>query len=288
MLVASHRWGRPSGLFVFAAAMLAVLATQLPISRARAADLAAAFAAHDPQSTAIVDHSAWSTLLGRHLKPGGKDGVMQVNYAGFKADKAALGTYLAGLQAVEVGKLNRPEQYAYWINLYNAQTIATVLDHYPVKSIKDISLGGSLASTFSGGPWDAPLVKVAGQELSLNDIEHRILRPTAKDPRIHYAVNCASVGCPSLQSEAFVGARLEAQLDAAARDYIGSPRGVRIASGKATVSSIFKWYKEDFGDNEKSLRKHLAQYASTDLAAELKAAKGGLSYAYDWSLNDTR
>jgi hypothetical protein len=122
-----------------------------------------------------------------------------------------------------------------------------VASHYPVRSIRDISLGGGLVATLSGGPWKAKVAKIQGIELSLDDIEHGILRPVFKDPRVHYAVNCASIGCPNLRTEAFTGAKLSQQLDSAAGDYVNSSRGVRFENGRGVVSSIYVWFEEDFG-----------------------------------------
>jgi hypothetical protein len=117
----------------------------------------------------------------------------------------ALKDYISTLVAVDPATLNRSEQFALLANLYNAKTIDIVLENYPVKSIKDISLGGGLFAAFTGGPWKAKVLKMKGVALSLDDIEHGILRPTFRDPRVHYAVNCASVGCPNLGTEAFTG-----------------------------------------------------------------------------------
>jgi hypothetical protein len=158
-----------------------------------------------------------------------------------------------------------------------------VLERYPVKSIRDISLGGGL---FTVGPWGAKLVAVKGERLSLDDIEHRILRPLWRDPRIHYVVNCASVGCPDVPPAPLTGANAEATLDAAARAYINHPRGANVRDGRLTVSSIFRWYREDFGDSEAGVLAHLRRYAAPGLAAQLKDVRGIDRYEYDWSLND--
>ena len=120
----------------------------------------------------------------------------------------------------------------------------------------------------------------------LNDIEHRILRPIWRDPRIHYAVNCASVGCPNLMTEAFAGDRLDAQLDGAARAYVNTPRGARIEDGKLVVSSIYIWFGEDFGGNDAGVIAHLKRYAEPQLGNRLKSLKAISDHRYDWSLND--
>lgn len=244
------------------------------------------FIRHAAGSPATVDHGTWNRLLQTFVEAG-VDGLNRVQYAKFKgAGHADLKAYIARLEAVDVAALDRPEQFAFWANLYNAKTIDIVLDHYPVASIKDISLGGGLVAAIKGGPWKAKVVTVAGRSLSLDDIEHGILRPVFKDPRVHYAVNCASVGCPNLLREAFVGAKLEAQLDVGARAYVNSPRGVLLASGRITLSSIYNWFQVDFGGNEQGVVKHLLAYAAPDLKKRLQAHAGGFSYDYDWRLND--
>lgn len=239
-------------------------------------------------AAAEVDHSAWNSLLKTYVKPGA-DGLNRVNYVAFKkSGHAALKTYLNGLQSVDPNGLAPAEQFAFYVNLYNAKTIDIVLDHYPVKSIKDISLGGRLLASFTGGPWKAKVVKVNGTELSLDGIEHGILRPRFKDPRVHYAVNCASVGCPNLSTEAYTGAKLDAQLDASARSYVNSPRGFRFDGQTLVASSIYKWFKDDFGGSDQAILGHALKYAEPGLAAKLKTAQSINRFEYDWSLNDSK
>ncbi len=237
---------------------------------------------HDPKSAERIDFSKWDALLKRYLRSG-PDGVNRVDYAAFRTQgKSALESVIARLTALPVSSYRRDEQMAYWINLYNAVTILVILDHNPVESIRDIDISPGL---FADGPWDKELVSVEGEALSLNDIEHRILRPIWKDPRIHYAVNCASIGCPNLAFDAFEGDKLETMLDAAARDYINDPRGVSISGKKVTVSKIYDWFQEDFGGSTEGVLAHLKRYASPELAKQLEAI-GDISGAlYDWSLN---
>jgi Protein of unknown function, DUF547 len=220
------------------------------------------------------------------VKPG-SDGLNRVDYAAFKrAGHKELKAYLARLQSVDPKGLSRMEQFAFLANLYNAKTIDIVLDKYPVKSIKDIKLGGGLAAAFTGGPWKAKVLAVAGMELSLDDIEHGILRAVFKDPRVHYAVNCASVGCPNLPTEAFTAANLDSLLDAGARAYVNHPRGVTAGADGIRVSSIYNWFKVDFGNNDAAVLKHLAKYAKPELAQKLKSADRVAGDSYDWTLND--
>jgi Protein of unknown function, DUF547 len=255
------------------------------IAAPRAELLSQHWLANDPASAEQIDHRPWSKFLAQYLVPG-DDGVDRFAYARAKASGAALlDGYIASLQAVPVSRLNRQEQRAYWINLYNALTTRIVLDHYPVKSIRDISLGPGLLSF---GPWDAKVATVEGERLSLNDIEHGILRPIWRDPRLHYALNCASISCPSLPSMAFTAANTERLLDQGARAYVNDPRGARIAHGSLTVSSIYLWYRADFGAGDIAVVDHLRRYAAPALAAELARFRAPDHYAYDWDLIDLK
>ena len=233
-------------------------------------------------SAVTVDHSAWTKLLTTYVKPQ-PDGLNRVDYARFKAEgRPALNAYLLALQAIDPTKLDRPEQFAYWANLYNAKTIDIVLEAYPVASIKDIKFGNFLAS----GPWSKKVLRVFDIELSLDDIEHKILRPYFKDPMVHYAVNCASIGCPNLNRDAFTGPTLDAQLDAAARTFINSPRAFRFDGDRLISSSIYTWFKTDFGGNDEGVLRHARTYALPALAARLSRRVEIDSDQYDWRLND--
>jgi len=232
------------------------------------------------------DHAPWARLLEAHLEQGEGGAPNRFDYGALKAngeDRAALRSYIASLEATDPDVLSRDEAFAFWVNLYNALTVEVVIDHYPVASIRDIAISPGL---FSTGPWGKKLVTVAGRELSLDDIEHGILRPDFGDSRVHYAVNCASVGCPDLASRPYTGDELDAMLDRAARAYVNSPRGARVENGRLTASSIFKWYMKDFGGTEEGVLAELRKYAGPDLAAALENVSGVASYDYDWSLND--
>ncbi|MBG0808040.1 DUF547 domain-containing protein [Methylosinus sp. H3A] len=257
-------------------------------TEASAAEPADLFRSAASGSKLSVDHSIWDRLLSTYVKPG-PDGLNRVDYAAFKeGGHGALKQYIAQLEAVDPERLNRAEQFAFLANLYNAKTIDIVIDHYPVRSIKDVSLGAGLLSTFSSGPWRAKVVTLNGVEFSLDDIEHGVLRALFKDPRVHYSVNCASVGCPNLQSRAFVGVMLDAQLDASARAYVNHTRAVTITQGKLVVSSIYEWFKADFGGNDQGVLAHLRKYAAPELKAKLQAFEKIGAHRYDWSLNDAR
>jgi hypothetical protein len=240
--------------------------------------------AYDAGSTVTIDHSPLAAFLDAYLVTNHPSGINRVDYGAVtEGDREKLNEYVRELQDVHVRSLNRQEQKAYWINLYNAMTLKVILDHYPVKSIRDIDL---TKGAFSDGPWDAPLMHIEGQAVSLNDIEHRILRPLFGDNRIHYAVNCASLGCPNLQPVPYTVSNLEELLNRGAREYISHPRGVTIDGNRMILSSIYKWFQEDFGDTVEGVKEHLEMYAPPDLADAIRSFHGKVKYHYDWSLND--
>lgn len=251
--------------------------------------LAMALVVAGPARAAEPDHGPWETLLARYVSESA-DGVNRVDYARWKAtgaDRAALQGYIRTLEAARPAQMARNEQFAYWANLYNAVTVEVILSRFPVDSIRNIrSEGAGLSLKALAGPWDTKLVTIEGRRMSLNDIEHGVMRPTFKDVRVHYAVNCASIGCPNLQREAFRAATLDQQLDAAARAYINHPRGVHADAGGLHLSSIYKWYAGDFG-TPAQLRAHLERYAAPALAAQIARAPRIAGYDYDWRLNGT-
>lgn len=239
----------------------------------------------DAGATQTIDHSAWNDFLGRYLQQG-DDGINRVRYAEVSAsDRTALQDYIARLQAIPIRQYRRDEQLAYWINLYNALTVDIVLQHYPVASIRDIDISPGL---FADGPWGKKLLHIEDQAVSLNDIEHRILRPIWHEPRLHYALNCASLGCPNLQPRAYTPDNMEQTLDAAAKAYINHPRGVRIEHGRLIVSSIYNWFQGDFGGDEAAVLAHLRYYAGPELAKRLQGFTSIDDDEYDWRLNDAQ
>ena len=256
-------------------------------STARAApraDLWPRWERHNPHSAATIDHSAWNAFVGRHVI-NSTDGVNRIAYGGVAGDRVELVAYLERLAAVPIREFARDEQAAFWINLYNALTVKVVLDHYPVRSIRDINISPGL---FSSGPWGRKLITVEGEAVSLDDIEHRILRPIWRDPRIHYALNCASVGCPNLAQTAYTAANLDTLLTQGARQFINHPRGALIEEDRLKVSSIYIWFAEDFGRSDAGVIAHLSQYASSALTRRLAAVSRIADHDYDWSLNDLR
>lgn len=253
-------------------------------SAAPDADLWSYWKQHDPSSQQQIDHTPWKEFLAQYLVQG-NHGINRVQYeAVSKEAKKDLDQYVSKLEGIAITEYSRPVQMAYWINLYNALTVKLVLEHEPVDSIRDIDIS---PGWFSSGPWGKKLLEVEGKELSLNDIEHRILRPIWKDNRIHYAVNCASMGCPNLQNKPFTADNLETLLERGARQYVNHPRGVRIKNGAVYASKIYFWYMEDFEGTEQGVLEHLRKYAKQDLREKLKQYDSIDEYRYDWRLNDT-
>ena len=225
-------------------------------------------------------HAAWTRLLETYVVPG-PEGVNRVDYGALKAnpaDRAALDAYIDSFASMDLSGDN-PADFAAWANLYNAVTVRYIVRKYPLGSIRDGSL--------FGGPWKKIMVRAGGQTVSLDDIEHKILRPHFHDPRVHYSINCASYSCPNLQTKAWEAATLDADLDAAARDYINSARGVTVTGRGLTVSSIYDWFEADFGGSKQAVIDHLLKYADPVLAEAIRANPHIRSYDYDWSLNDT-
>ena len=265
-------------LTVVAALVSAALAV---LAQRPAAAAPKGFNIHQPGATIVVDHAVWRQFLGVYLVVG-DDGINRLRYGAVTPDdRAGLADYIRHLEGIDPTTLSADEAFAYWANLYNALTVGLVIDQYPVASIRQI--GGGL---FNAGPWKQEITTVNGQRLSLDNIEHDILRAHWREPRVHYAVNCASLGCPNLLADPFTGETLDRQLDAAARAYVNHPRGVRIDDGRIVASSIYKWFKVDFGDSDAGVLDHLAQYAEPDLQQRLRGARRIHRYDYDWSLND--
>lgn len=258
----------------------AVLAPAVWPAAAQAQERLTKFAPN-PGGSGSVSHEEWSALLGKYVVAG-PAGVDLFRYGDVTpADRATLKAYIARLGATQVTALPKDEQFVVWANLYNAVTIDVVLGAYPVRSIKAIALGGIFS-----GPWKKQLVTVEGEALALDDIEHGILRPLWQDARVHYAVNCASIGCPNLGSAALSAEGLDAELDRRARAYVNSSRGARLQDGAIVASRIYDWFQEDFGGNERGVLAHLSRHAEPGLADAIRSGATIRSYAYDWSLND--
>ena len=243
-------------------------------------------------------HAAWHALLAKHVKPFNNGNASAVDYTAIKVEQAALKGYLGTLKAVseaDYGKWSRPQRLAFLINAYNAYTVELILTKYPeLESIKD------LGSVFSS-PWKKKFFSLLGQERSLDDIEHGMIRAPGAfdDPRIHVGVVCASIGCPMLRPEAFTPEKLDAQLDDGMKRFLadGTRNRHDAASGRLLVSKIFDWYGKDFEKGHKSydslkttFARHAAQLAATPEAqAKVRSGDYKLEFLdYDWKLNDSR
>jgi len=213
-------------------------------------------------------HLAWDRLLNKHVSP---DGL--VDYRGFASDKDELVAYLKNLSDhIPSGQWGRQTRLAYYINLYNAATILLILEQYPLESIRDISR-----------PWGKKRIQIGDQRFSLSEIEHRILRKMG-EPRIHFALNCASFSCPKLQPQAYMEETLEVQLERATRDFINDSSRNDLSNGQARLSRIFKWYQKDFSTGGTTLIGFINRYLAEPLPAGTR-----VSYLpYDWSLNEKR
>lgn len=212
-------------------------------------------------------HSAFDALLKKYVTTSGK-----VNYAGFKTEKAKLDSYLALLSKnTPATGWNKNEKLAYWINLYNAGTIQLILKNYPTKSIMNIN---------SGKAWDLKFVKSGKETLSLNQIENEIIRPTFKEPRIHFAVNCAANSCPKLLNGAFLPHKLEAQLELATKKFINNKSKNNVAASSIKISKIFEWYGADFGGSQKLIT-YFNKYSTIKIDGSAKIS----FMEYNWDLN---
>lgn len=253
----------------------------------RAAALALALATAGTASAAVEvagdrEHAAWTSLLRSHVSRG------LVDYAALAGERPTLDTYLRSLESVDRAEFEgwpRADQLAFWINAYNAYTVKLVLDHYPLRSIRSIGFlpGSAFKRRF------IPLDRLAGGELSLDDIEHRILRERFHEPRVHFAIVCASRSCPVLRDEAYRGRDLEAQLDDAARTFVRDPARNRYdpASRTLWLSSIFKWFRGDFEAAAGTLPAFVARYTDEPTAEELRRDGVHVEFLdYDWSLNE--
>lgn len=259
------------------------MALTLEAQSAPKADLWERWLQHNAKNESNIDHKPWNLFLKKYVI----EDSSQLNRVAYSQvtveDKTALKQYIRLTSSLPISEFNQEQQRAFWINLYNALTIDIILDHYPVESILNIKLSSGL---FTRGPWEKKIVTVENEALSLDDIEHRILRPIWQDPRIHYAVNCASIGCPNLSSQAFTAENMEEQLDNAAVSFINHSRGVNVKRGKLIVSSIYEWFQNDFGGNDKGVIQHLTQYAEPELQKRLATFNKIHNDQYNWQLND--
>ena len=270
-------------IFSCAIVLLAILFSSNLAQAAPKAELWPRWQKHDPASQQKIDHGAWDRFLKQYVVVPHPSGINRVRYQAVNPDdQKALKSYLQTLQAQTISDYNRNEQKAYWINLYNALTVDLIISRFPVESIRDINISPGLLVR---GPWGAKLLTIEGEKLSLDDIEHRILRPIWRDQRVHYALNWASLGSPNLQPVAHTSDNSEALLEQGAREFVNHPRGVALLKDKLQVSSIYVWFQEDFGRGAADLMEHWQEYAEPALAGALEKYQGGLAHDYDWRLN---
>lgn len=219
-----------------------------------------------------IDNSIYASLLKKHVINA------RVNYTGLKKDEKKLDKYLNLLSHTDIKSLSRNDQYAFYINAYNAFTLKLILSRYPgINSIKEI--GG-----FFSNPWKKKFIPLQGKTVNLDYIEHQVLRPRFKDPRVHFAINCASKSCPALRNEPYEAAQLEDQLDEQAHTFINDKKHNFYKDNTLYLSQIFKWFKDDFNDN---VFLFIKQYADGDLKEILRTESGiKINYLeYNWSLN---
>jgi len=222
-----------------------------------------------------IKHQTYHQLLQKHVSARG-----QVNYEGFVADKAIFGEYLDKLSAhPPAERWSKNEKLAYWINVYNAFTIKLVADHYPVESIRDI--GPSVAIPLVNTVWHIKFFKIGGKEMNLDAVEHQILRKEFDEPRIHFAIVCASKSCPKLLNEAYTADKIDKQLTQQTKAFLADDFRNKISADKLELSKIFSWFKGDF-TKDGTLIEFIDQYTEVAINEQAK-----IRYlAYDWSLND--
>lgn len=247
--------------------------------------LAPKWQVHDPLSQKVIDHRDWQAFLNQHVKTN-DEGINLIDYPHLsQQDHALLNRYINEMAHIPIHFYNRREQLAYWINLYNALTVQMVADYYPIASIQEINISPGM---FSIGPWRAKVVMVNETRLSLDDIMNQIIRPIWNDPRVHYALNNASIGAANISKIAYQGGHLEEQLNTAAKEYINSLRALQVIDDKIVLSKIYKWYKDDFGETEEDVILHLLQFANSELQSKLQGVNKISSYMYNWHLNNAR
>ena len=216
----------------------------------------------------VATHTLWNDLLQKHVSDAG-----QVNYKAFKTDKAKLLSYIQGLNLIYTDasftSLSREETLAFWINAYNALTVDLILKNYPIKSIKDIDK-----------PWDQRFWELGDKWFNLSDIEHEILRKM-DEPRIHFAIVCASVSCPKLQNTAFTASNLETQLTNATKEFLSDPERNELSENSIKISKIFQWFSKDF-KQDGDIIDFLNQYSDVEISAKAKKSFKD----YNWNLNE--
>ena len=228
-----------------------------------------------------IDHGDWDSVLQQYVVTNHPSGINRFRYGDVSSgDRKRLRSYIDTMGAVDPRIYRKREQEAFWLNLYNALMVDLILNHYPIKSINDIKGKG-----LSDGPWESHLVTVAKKKLSLNDIEHRILRPLWKDYKVLFGLACGSLDCPSLQDQSFTAQNLSKLLKKTGHEFVNHERGVSFKKGKLTASRIFDLYGEDAEKIRKDMLKLFAFYSEDRQALYLLGFSGDIKYRHDWTLN---
>ena len=236
----------------------------------------ASFAKSD--NTTPPSNKLWTSILKKYVNEEG-----WVNYKGIIKDKEQLQEYLDLLTNNPPQKnWSKDDKEAYWINAYNAFTVKLIIDHYPVKSIKDI--GPKHQIPFVNTPWEKKFFKIGQRRYKLDRIEHHILRKQFGDPRVHFAIVCASRSCAKLRNEAYEGSRLNEQLNEQAKDFLTDKRKNKISAEKAELSSYFDWYKKDFKKKSGSIIVYINQYSPIKMNKDVKIT----FLDYNWDLNEQK
>jgi hypothetical protein len=262
---------------LFALMMCAMI---VPSHATPSSKLNAFWADSEPKSGLHLDHSAWQHILDQYLVTDHPSGINRFNYAGVtKQDKLKLAAYIAYVAQFDPRQLSKLEQKAMWLNLYNVLVVATVLNQQSIPDVDSIRRVGG-----EDGPWKNSILKMVTQEISLDAIEHNILRPIWNDPRIHFALNRATLGSANLQSQVFTYQNIDAQLDKASKEFVNSSRGVSFSGNRIVLSTIFNWYSDDFGGGIANVKKFLSKYAAPELAIKISRSRR-VRYRYQWDLN---
>lgn len=257
---------------------IAIVVSLLPVLTSCSEAKKATYEISAPKEQIDHTHAAFTKVLSKHMKNG------RVDYAALKNDSTELKAYLDTLASVPesaYNKWSKDQRMTFLINLYNAATLELIIDNYPVKSIKDV---GSLLK----GPWKQEVVRLWGKKVTLDHVEHDLLRPKFEDPRVHFAVNCASIGCPNLRNEAFNASKLNSQLEEQTRIFLKDSSRNRFDAGKKTLflSPIFKWFEEDFVKKSGSVEKFVAPYFDENSRNAIQSGSIKVTHTdYDWNLN---
>jgi len=276
------RGGNRAQLFMFIALVLLLI---VPIANAAPkAKLIEFWNDREPSSTMQISHDAWQEILTAYVDDQHPSGINRFNYSAVTAgDALKLKNYLDYLQKMEPRQLNSEEAKAYWINMFNAILVDKVIDAYRSGSTRAVDrlLNGGLRS--SAG-WGRDVAEVAMQSISLNDIEHGILRPIWNDPRIHFAITACTLGGANIQKTAFNGENNEELLEKARAEFFQHPRSVRVDGNRIVLNSVFDWYRSDFAPNRQALLTYIRQNVDQSKRQTLQGLTR-TSFDYNWNLN---